>query len=31
MGTAWSDIITNSAMVVIGDDRMQDDLRTDAA
>lgn len=31
MGTAWSDIITNSAMVVIGDDRMLDDLRTDAA
>lgn len=31
MGTAWSDIITNSAMVVIGDDLMQDDLRTDAA
>ena len=31
MGTSWSDIITNYAMVIIGDDRMQDDLRTDAA
>lgn len=31
MGTAWSDIIANSAMIVIGDDRLQDDLRTDAA
>lgn len=31
MGTAWSDIITNHAMVIIGDDRMTDDLRADAA
>nr|DAT56411.1 MAG TPA: hypothetical protein [Caudoviricetes sp.] len=31
MGTAWSDIITNHAMVVIGDDRMRDDLAADAA
>lgn len=31
MGTSWSDIITNHAMVIIGDDRMTDDLRTDAA
>lgn len=30
-GTTWSEIITGYAMVVIGDERMTDDLATDAA